>query len=203
MSLLSRLFKKKEQINDHMKYLVIGLGNIGAEYDGTRHNIGFDILDALAKVKVASFEQGKYVFHTKVKMKGKTVILIKPTTYMNLSGKAVKHWIQKEKVNLSNVLVVTDDISLPVGRLRLRAKGSHGGHNGLRDIENQLGTREYARLRFGAMGDFPKGRQVEFVLGKWDEKEKMEVDILTQKAIDCIESFVFRGLSQTMTEYNK
>lgn len=203
MSFLSSLFKKKVVIEDHMKYLVVGLGNIGAEYDRTRHNIGFDVLDLLANNKGTSFEQGKYVFYTKVKVKGKTAVLIKPTTYMNLSGRAVKFWMEKENIPLANVLVVTDDINLPLSKLRLRGKGSHGGHNGLRNIEELLGTREYSRLRFGAMGDFPKGRQVEFVLGKWEEKEEVEVEIMTIKAIECIESFVFRGLSQTMTEFNK
>jgi PTH1 family peptidyl-tRNA hydrolase len=203
MSFLSSLFKNKVVIEDHMKYLVVGLGNIGAEYDRTRHNIGFDVLDLLANKKGTSFEQGKYVFHTKVKVKGKTAVLIKPTTYMNLSGKAVKFWMEKENIPLANILVVTDDINLPLSKLRLRGRGSHGGHNGLRNIEELLGTREYSRLRFGAMGDFPKGRQVEFVLGKWGDKEEVEVEIMTIKAIECIESFVFRGLSQTMTEFNK
>lgn len=204
MSLLSNWFRKKKEIKeDPMKYLIFGLGNIGAEYDSTRHNIGFDVLDALAGEKEASFNQGKYVFFTEVKLKGRTVILLKPTTYMNLSGKAVKYWMTKEKVAVDKVLVVTDDINLPIGKIRIRGKGSHGGHNGLRNIEEVLGTREYARLRFGANGNFPKGRQVEFVLGQWDDKEIPEVEANIDKSVKAIESFVFRGLSHTMTDFNK
>jgi PTH1 family peptidyl-tRNA hydrolase len=198
-----RLFRRKPIQIDEMKYLIIGLGNVGADYINTRHNIGFDIVDKLAGSKGASFELGKFAYHTQIKIKGRTVHMIKPTTYMNLSGKAARHWINKEKVKLSNVLVVTDDLNLALGKMRLRSKGSNGGHNGLRSIEELLGTRDYPRLRFGVGDDFSKGRQVEHVLGAWNEDEEIQVDLGTDKAVKAIESFVFRGLGPTMNEFNQ
>ncbi|MDQ3192923.1 MAG: aminoacyl-tRNA hydrolase [Bacteroidota bacterium] len=185
-----------------MKYLIAGLGNIGEEYNLTRHNIGFEVLDAFAKESDASFKSDKLAFTAEVKFKGRTFILIKPTTYMNLSGKAVNYYLQKEKIPLENLLVITDDISLPLGKLRLRAKGSDGGHNGLKSINEILGTTEYARLRFGVGSDFPKGRQVDYVLGRWN---KDELDILFTRiplSVELIKSFATTGLARTMTAFN-
>jgi PTH1 family peptidyl-tRNA hydrolase len=187
-----------------MKYLVIGLGNIGAEYAATRHNIGFMILDALAMgASNTFFEQDRHAFRAEMKHAGRTLVLIKPTTYMNLSGKAVRYWMDQEKVPIDRILVVTDDLSLPTGKIRIRAKGSAGGHNGLRHIEEVLNTQEYARLRFGVGDDFAKGRQVEYVLGKFNEKEIPDVEIGILKSVEAAKSFVTRGIAQTMTEFNK
>lgn len=187
-----------------MKYLVIGLGNIGAEYAATRHNIGFMILDALAMgASNLFFEQDRYAFKAEMKHAGRQLILIKPTTYMNLSGKAVRYWMEQEKVPIERVLVITDDLSLPTGKIRIRAKGSAGGHNGLKNIEEILASQEYARLRFGVGDHFAKGRQVEYVLGKFNEKEIPEVEMGILKSVDAIKSFVTRGIALTMTEFNK
>jgi len=187
-----------------MKYLVIGLGNIGAEYAATRHNIGFMILDALAMgASNTFFEQDRHAFRAEMKHAGRTLVLIKPTTYMNLSCKAVRYWMDQEKVPIDRILVVTDDLSLPTGKIRIRAKGSAGGHNGLRHIEEVLNTQEYARLRFGVGDDFAKDRQVEYVLGKFNEKEIPDVEIGILKSVEAAKSFVTRGIAQTMTEFNK
>lgn len=187
-----------------MKYLVIGLGNIGAEYAATRHNIGFMILDALAMgASNCFFEQDRHAFRAEMKHAGRQLVLIKPTTYMNLSGKAVRYWMEQEKVPIDRVLVITDDLSLPTGKIRIRAKGSAGGHNGLRNIEEVLASQEYARLRFGVGDDFAKGRQVEYVLGSFKEKEITEVEIGILKSIDAVKSFVTRGIGLTMTEFNR
>jgi peptidyl-tRNA hydrolase, PTH1 family len=187
-----------------VKYLIVGLGNIGAEYAATRHNIGFMILDALAiGASNVFFEQDRYAFRAELKHAGRTLVLIKPTTYMNLSGKAVRYWMEAEKVPAERVLVITDDLSLPTGKLRIRAKGSAGGHNGLKNIEEVLGNQEYPRLRFGVGDNFPKGRQVDYVLGKFTEKEITEVELGIHKSMDAVKSFVTRGLGLTMTEFNK
>lgn len=187
-----------------MKYLVIGLGNIGAEYAATRHNIGFMVLDALVMgASNTFFEQDRHAFRAEIKHAGRQLVLIKPTTYMNLSGKAVRYWMDQEKVPLDRILVITDDLSLPTGKIRLRAKGSAGGHNGLRNIEELLATQEYARLRFGVGDNFAKGRQVEYVLGKFNEKEIPEVEIGIHKSMDAVKSFVTRGIALTMTEFNR
>lgn len=187
-----------------MKYLIVGLGNIGAEYAATRHNIGFMILDALAiGASNIFFEQDRYAFRAELKHAGRTLVLIKPTTYMNLSGKAVRYWMEAEKVPAERVLVITDDLSLPTGKIRIRAKGSAGGHNGLKNIEEVLGNQEYPRLRFGVGDDFAKGRQVDYVLGKFPEKEITEVELGVHKAMDAVKSFVTRGMGLTMTEFNK
>ncbi len=186
-----------------MKYLVVGLGNIGEEYENTRHNIGFIVLDALAKASNIFFRTDRLGDVTEYKFKGRTFILLKPSTYMNLSGKAVNYWMQKEKIDLSNVLIITDDISLPVGSIRLRGKGSDGGHNGLKSINEVLMTNEFSRLRFGVGNDFPKGRQVEYVLGNWTEDDK---EILAKKipvVIELIQSFSTIGLDRTMNLFNK
>ena len=185
-----------------MKYLIVGLGNIGKEYADTRHNIGFKVLDALAKASNTVFEDKRYGAVCEVKLKGRTLVLLKPNTYMNLSGKAVSYWMQKEKVALEDVLVIVDDLALPFGTLRLRAQGSDGGHNGLKNINALLGTTAYARLRFGIGSDFRKGGQVDYVLGTWDEKESEELPVLLNKGGEIITSFVLQGISRTMTVFN-
>lgn len=186
-----------------MKYLIVGLGNIGAEYDSTRHNIGFDVADAFTIKHGGQFELARLAMKSVCKYKGKTFVIIKPTTYMNLSGKAVKYWMQQEKISIENVLVIVDDLALPIEKIRVRAGGSHAGHNGLRNIDDELQTNQYPRLRFGIGDQFPKGRQVEFVLGKWpsNEIESVKHKILT--AIDVIETFALQGLAKTMNVYNK
>ena len=185
-----------------MKYLIIGLGNPGAEYENTRHNIGFKVLDKLASLSNISFSTNKLADVTEVKFKGRKLILIKPNTFMNLSGKSVHYWMQQSKVNIDNILVITDDISLPFGVLRLRKKGSDGGHNGLKDIQLTLGTDAYPKLRFGIGNDFKKGQQIDFVLGKWNTGEKKIVELKIEKSVEVIESFASIGLSRTMTMAN-
>lgn len=186
-----------------MKYLIVGLGNIGAEYDATRHNIGFDVADAFVIKHGGQFKTERLASVAQVKWKGKQFVVIKPTTYMNLSGKALKYWMDKEKVPVENVLVIVDDLALPIETLRLRGQGSHAGHNGLRDIESVLGNNAYARLRFGVGNDFPKGQQVAFVLGRWEQKEMPYVKDKILKSIDIIEHFATIGLERTMNLFNK
>ena len=185
-----------------MKYLIVGLGNIGPEYQDTRHNIGFTILDALARASNVFFEDKRYGFVTQVKLKGRTLVLLKPSTFMNLSGHALRYWMQKEKIEIENVLVLVDDIALPFGTLRLKPQGSDAGHNGLKNIQDILGHNTYARLRFGIGNDFPKGSQVEYVLGKWDEEEQKLLPERVEKAIEMIKSFCLAGMQLTMTQYN-
>lgn len=185
-----------------MKYLIVGLGNIGPEYQNTRHNIGFTILDALARASNVFFEDKRYGFVTQVKLKGRTLVLLKPSTFMNLSGHALGYWMQKEKIEIENVLVLVDDIALPFGTLRLKPQGSDAGHNGLKNIQDILGHNTYARLRFGIGNDFPKGYQVEYVLGKWDEEEQKLLPERVDKAIEMIKSFCLAGMQLTMTQYN-
>jgi peptidyl-tRNA hydrolase, PTH1 family len=192
-----------------LKYLVVGLGNIGDEYANTRHNIGFMVLDALVKAsqipteKVGvSFKPDKLGARAEYRFKSRTFILIKPSTYMNLSGKAVNYWMQQEKIPLENVLIVTDDIALPSGVLRLRAKGSDGGHNGLSSITEVLGRSDFARLRFGIGDNFPRGKQVDYVLGQWNDEEMKILPERIDKAIEIIKSFGTIGLQMTMTNYN-
>ena len=173
-----------------MKYLIAGLGNIGDEYAGTRHNIGFSVVDALARLSGVSFQSGRYADVARMRMKSKSLVLIRPSTYMNLSGKAIRYWLETEKIPLENLLVVVDDIALPPGQLRLRMKGGPGGHNGLISIIETIETEEFARLRFGIGNDFAKGFQTEYVLGKWT---KTEEEILVPKiteAVEMIKSFV-------------
>ncbi len=185
-----------------MKYLIVGLGNIGNEYENTRHNIGFSILDALSLKCNAVFEDKRHAFKTVCKYKGRQFILIKPTTYVNLSGKAVNYWLSKEKIPVNNLLVIADDLSLPYGKLRLRAKGGDAGHNGLTSIIETLGHSNFARLRFGIGNNFNKGSQVNYVLGKWtDEEEKSKQDHIN-KAIEIIKSFGTIGINRTMNIYN-
>lgn len=184
------------------KYLIIGLGNPGAEYENTRHNIGFKVLDALAGASNISFSGQRYAHKADVKIKGRTLILIKPTTYMNLSGKAVRYWLEAENIPQENLLVITDDLALPFGTLRMRTKGSDGGHNGLKDTIATLNTQQFARLRFGIGSDFSKGQQVDYVLGDWDQQEEKELPALITRATNMITSFVLAGPAITMSTYN-
>lgn len=186
-----------------MKYLIVGLGNIGAEYAGTRHNIGFDVLDALAGASNTVFTTQRYGDVAEVKHKGRTLILLKPSTYMNLSGKAVRYWMDTEKIDPANLLVVSDDIALPFGTLRMRPKGSAGGHNGLKSISELLGTEEYARIRFGVGGDFPRGHQVEYVLGGWSDEELKTMPERLKVFGEAILSFSTIGMERTMNLFNK
>jgi len=185
-----------------MKYLVAGLGNIGAEYARTRHNIGFIVLDALARDTGISFSTERYADRVGFRLRGRSVILIKPSTYMNLSGKAVRYWLEKEKIPLENLLVVVDDIALPIGQLRMKIKGGDGGHNGLTSLIEILGTEDFTRLRFGIGGEFPKGYQVDYVLGEWTPEEEEVLTPRIPSAIEMIKSFVTLGPQKTMTEYN-
>jgi PTH1 family peptidyl-tRNA hydrolase len=186
-----------------MKYLIVGLGNIGAEYDSTRHNIGFDVADAFVIKHGGSFKVERLAAVAECKWKGKQFVVIKPTTYMNLSGKAVKYWLDKEKIPVENMLVIVDDLALPLEALRVRAAGTHAGHNGLRDIQEVLNSTAYPRLRFGVGNNFPKGRQVEFVLGKWQPDEMPYVKDKVLKSVEIIESFAAIGLERTMNTFNK
>jgi PTH1 family peptidyl-tRNA hydrolase len=184
------------------KFLIAGLGNIGDEYAGTRHNIGFNVVDALAVKLGGRFEVGRLAAVVELKWKGKVLVCIKPTTFMNLSGQAVKYWMDKERISVENILVILDDLALPLSRLRLRPGGSSGGHNGLKSIEASLGTTLYPRLRFGTGSDFAKGRQVGFVLGEWADPELPLVRLKTAKSVELIENFVSIGIDRTMNRYN-
>ncbi|MFM7724780.1 MAG: aminoacyl-tRNA hydrolase [Bacteroidota bacterium] len=185
-----------------MKFLVVGLGNPGTEYDNTRHNIGFTVVDVLAKKHGGIFVLDRGGHRTTIKFKGKTLVLIKPTTYMNLSGKAVNYWLQKEGVSKENLLVVTDDLALPFGKIRLKGSGSDGGHNGLKDIQFTLQSNEYARLRLGIGSDFAKGRQSDFVLGKWSEEEQLTLNERVTLAVEACEAFCAIGLQLAMSQFN-
>ncbi|MFR9650348.1 MAG: aminoacyl-tRNA hydrolase [Rikenellaceae bacterium] len=185
-----------------MKYLVVGLGNIGAEYVMTRHNIGFEVLDALAKASNISFSTARYGDTATLKHKGRTIILLKPSTYMNLSGKAVRYWMEAEKIPLENILIISDDIAIPFGTLRMRTKGSDGGHNGLKNINALIGSSSYARIRFGVGGDFPQGFQVDYVLGKWSEEEQKLLPERLELFSKAILSFAAVGAPLTMNAFN-
>ncbi|WP_298541908.1 aminoacyl-tRNA hydrolase [uncultured Aquimarina sp.] len=207
LSIFRKWFSKKDEKEETQeelmkKFLVVGLGNIGPKYHNTRHNIGFRILDALAKEESLSFETEKLGDLTTYKYKGRTILLLKPNTYMNLSGKAVRYWLTKEKVPLENLLIITDDINLSFGTIRLKAKGSAGGHNGLKDIEAQLNTSKYCRFRFGVGAEFSKGRQVDYVLGEWDSEEEATMPERLDKGIALIKSFATAGLANTMNTFN-
>ncbi|MFN3137992.1 MAG: aminoacyl-tRNA hydrolase [Allomuricauda sp.] len=184
------------------KFLIVGLGNIGAEYEDTRHNIGFKVLDFLAEQESFTFESAKLGAVGTFKHKGRSLICLKPSTYMNLSGKAVKYWLDKENIPMENLLVITDDINLPFGTLRLKGKGSDGGHNGLKDIQNVLQTTTYNRFRFGVGSDFGKGQQVDYVLGKWDDDQQKSMPERLEKSADLVRSFVFAGAKNTMNQFN-
>ncbi|MCI6460919.1 MAG: aminoacyl-tRNA hydrolase [Prevotella sp.] len=185
------------------KYLIVGLGNIGDEYAGTRHNAGFMVLDAFAKASNIHFEDKRYGFVAETSIKGRKVILLKPSTFMNLSGNAVRYWMNKENIDLERLLVVVDDLALPLGALRLKPSGSNAGHNGLGNIQSVLGTDRYARLRVGIGNDFPRGMQIQWVLGRFDNED---LDVLNPKietAVDIIKSFVLAGIDITMNAFNK
>ncbi len=184
------------------KFLIVGLGNIGAEYVNTRHNIGFKIVDFLAKKEGITFETVKLGALAEYKLKGRTFLLLKPNTYMNLSGKAVKYWMDKENIPLENILIITDDLNLSFGTIRIRKKGSDGGHNGLKSIHAILNTTDYTRFRFGISDEFKKGKQVDYVLGEWDEEEKTKLPERLELASEIIKSFGTAGLENTMTAFN-
>lgn len=186
-----------------MKYLIIGLGNIGAEYAETRHNIGFKVVDAVAKANGTVFKTDRYGDVCEVKVKNKVLTLLKPSTYMNLSGKALNYWMQKTGVEIENVLVVVDDIAIPFGSIRIRTKGSDGGHNGLKHINETFGHNNYARIRFGVGGDFPKGFQIDYVLGEWSNEEKLKLPERLDVAVEAVKSFALSGIERTMNSYNK
>lgn len=186
-----------------MKYLIVGLGNIGPEYAHTRHNIGFDIAEELVKQLGGTFSNLRLAYYSEVSFKGKKLYVIKPTTYMNLSGKAVNYWMQELKISLENVLVLVDDLAIPLGKLRLKLKGSSAGHNGLKSIEAHCGGQDYPRLRFGIGDNFPKGRQVDYVLAPFDKEEQSELPSLVEKSTELIKSFVTIGPALTMTAFNK
>ncbi|MEM9052108.1 MAG: aminoacyl-tRNA hydrolase [Bacteroidota bacterium] len=185
-----------------MKYLVVGLGNVGSKYENTRHNIGFKVADALAERSAASFSEERYGTVTTIKHRGRTLILLKPNTFMNLSGKAVNYWLQKEKIPLEKLMVVTDDLALPFGKQRLRLKGSDGGHNGLKNINAIMGRQDYARLRVGIGNEFNKGGQIDYVLGEWSAEEKKSLETRIRVAADTCLSFASIGGPQTMTNFN-
>lgn len=185
-----------------MKYLIAGLGNIGREYEYTRHNIGFRVLDALAKASNIVFTDRRYGSVAELKVKGRTLILLKPSTYMNLSGNAVRYWLNQEKIPMENLLVVVDDLALPFGTLRLKGKGSDAGHNGLKNIQSILGTQQYARLRFGIGNGFPKGAQVDYVLDEFSEEEESALSEKLEVCSDIIKSFCLAGIQNTMNQYN-
>ncbi len=205
-TILSRIFnwnnKQKAESSD-MKYLIVGLGNIGDKYAQTRHNIGFEVCDFLAYKHDVSFKMENLGEVANFKHKGRGIHLLKPNTYMNLSGKSVRYWMNKLKVPIENILIVVDDLHLPLGKLRLREKGKDAGHNGLKDIEKMLNTQKYPRLKFGIGNDFKTGQQVDFVLGKWEKKEIQELQELIPKASDLCLSFVAIGAKYTMDQFNK
>ncbi len=207
LSFFKNLFKQQdiqisEETDPMKKFLIVGLGNIGEKYENTRHNIGFKVLDYLASTEDLTFETQKLGDVTTYKLKGRTFILLKPSTYMNLSGKAVQYWLTKEKIPLENLLVITDDLNLPFGTLRLKTKGSDGGHNGLKDIQDKLNTNKYNRFRFGISNDFGQGRQVDYVLGEWNEEELDKLKERLETSSKLIKSFGLSGVSNTMNTFN-
>ncbi len=186
-----------------MKFLIAGLGNIGSEYENTRHNIGFKIADALAAKQKAVFGSDRHAFVSEFKIKNKQLVVIKPTTFMNLSGNAVRYWMQKEKIPLENVLVIIDELALPFGSIRMKGSGSDGGHNGLKSVQEVLATQNYARLRFGIAAEFSKGKQVDYVLGEWNKEELKTLDERIAKCVGAVETFCLAGLNNAMNEFNK
>ena len=202
---LSNLFKKKNHIEEQdsmKKYLIVGLGNIGEKYQNTRHNVGFKVLDYFAKQEDLTFETQKLGDVSTYKIKGRTFILLKPNTYMNLSGKAVLYWLTKEKIPLENLLIITDDLNLPFGSIRVKTKGSDGGHNGLKDIQDKLNTTKYNRFRFGISDAFGKGRQVDYVLGEWTTEELDQLKERLEKSRELVKSFGLAGINNTMNAFN-
>ncbi len=200
---LRSFFQAKSNIEPDMKkFLIVGLGNVGAKYHNTRHNIGFSILDALAEKEEVIFETKKLGDLARFKYKGRTFILLKPNTFMNLSGKAVNYWLKLENIALENLLVITDDLNLPFGTLRLKAKGSAGGHNGLTNINEVLQTQNYARLRFGIGSEYSKGRQTDHVLGAWDPEEQEQLKERIEKSSKAVTPFALAGIANTMSTFN-
>lgn len=185
-----------------MKYLIVGLGNIGPEYENTRHNIGFKVLDALAGEFSTFFTPARYGDVARIKFRGRTLVLLKPSTYMNLSGKAVSYWLKQEKLEDDRLMIVTDDLALPFGKIRIRAKGSDGGHNGLKSINELLGTNAYPRLRFGIGDEFSRGNQVNYVLGEWTAEQQEQLDKRIKIASEAILSFTTAGIARTMSDFN-
>ncbi|MBR1766391.1 MAG: aminoacyl-tRNA hydrolase [Bacteroidales bacterium] len=185
------------------KYLIVGLGNVGAEYEGTRHNAGFMVVDALAKEGEARWSLERHAYRTEVRHKGRTLVLIKPTTFMNLSGKAVKYWLQAEKIGLENLMVVVDDLALDPGIIRIKKQGAAGGHNGLTDIEQHLGTQAYNRLRVGVGSDFGRGHQIDHVLGQFPPEDLVRVEAAVEQACQALKCFATQGIDRTMNLYNK
>jgi PTH1 family peptidyl-tRNA hydrolase len=204
MNWFSKIFIKKEKeiIDPMKKFLIVGLGNIGSEYVNTRHNIGFKILDYFARKEGISFQTNKLGDIAEYKIKGRTLLLLKPNTYMNLSGKAVKYWMEKENIAKENLLIITDDLNLSFGSIRIKTKGSDGGHNGLKNIQLLLNSSEYPRFRFGISDAFKKGRQVDYVLGEWDENEKNKLLERLEIGSQIISSFALAGLNETMNLFN-
>lgn len=199
------LFRHKRLLtgDDNMKYLIVGLGNIGNEYVGTRHNIGFRLIDAFAEKQNASWMDKRYGAVATTRVKNAEMLLLKPSTFMNLSGQAVRYWAQQEKIPVENILVLVDDLSLPVGKIRMRGSGSAGGHNGLKNIESCLMTSDYARVKFGIGNDFPRGGQVDFVLGTFSDEDNKIIDEKADYVGEMIKSFCLQGLARTMNQYNK
>lgn len=185
-----------------MKFLIVGLGNVGDEYAHTRHNIGFDVVNAFVQKHEGSFRVDRLAYAASIKWKGKTFVCICPTTFMNLSGKAVKYWMDKEKVSVENILVIVDDLALPLSKLRLRPSGSDAGHNGLTSIQEVLGTKDYPKLRFGIGNNYPKGHQSDFVLGKWKKEEEPLVKLKIDKSVEVIETFATQGITTAMNQVN-
>jgi PTH1 family peptidyl-tRNA hydrolase len=185
-----------------MKFLIVGLGNVGDEYAHTRHNIGFDVVNAFVQKHEGSFRVDRLAYAASIKWKGKTFVCICPTTFMNLSGKAVKYWMDKEKVSVENILVIVDDLALPLSKLRLRPSGSDAGHNGLTSIQEVLGTKDYPKLRFGIGNNYPKGHQSDFVLGKWKKEEEPLVKLKIDKSVEVIETFATQGITTAMNRVN-
>jgi peptidyl-tRNA hydrolase, PTH1 family len=204
MNFILNLFSKKKKVetSSMKKYLIVGLGNIGAEYANTRHNIGFKILDYFAQKENISFQTAKLGDVAEYTIKGRKLIFLKPNTYMNLSGKAVDYWMKKENIATENIFVITDDLNLSFGTIRIKAKGSDGGHNGLKNIQLVLNSTEYPRFRFGISDEFKKGQQVDYVLGEWNEDEKSNLNERYEMAMKIIQSFALAGLNNTMNEFN-
>lgn len=184
------------------KFMIVGLGNVGAEYANTRHNIGFDVVNTFVLKHGGSFRTDRLAFVADVRWKGKQIVCICPTTFMNLSGKAFRYWMDKEKVPLQNTLTIVDDLALPLEKLRIRAAGSPAGHNGLKDIQEVIGTDQYPKLRFGIGNNYPKGMQADFVLGKWTKAEEPLVSLKIEKSVEAIEQFISIGIERTMSHYN-
>ncbi|RCW93799.1 aminoacyl-tRNA hydrolase [Winogradskyella arenosi] len=198
-------FSDKTELSEEdkmKKFLIVGLGNIGDKYTNTRHNIGFKILDYLAETNDITFETVKLGDVATLKVKGRTLILLKPSTFMNLSGKAIKYWLEKEKIPLENLLVVTDDLNLPFGSLRLKTKGSDGGHNGLKDTQDKLQTVKYNRFRFGISDEFSKGKQIDYVLGEWTDEENTQLKERLKISAELVKSFALAGVNNTMNQFN-